>query len=246
MYNYSREILTYLLAMIFLIYAPTALLAQENEEEKVFTIVEKAAEPVGGMDAFYDHVKRTFKYPIEAKRLGIQGKVFATFIVEKDGSISNIEIVRGIGGGCDEEMVRILETSPKWSPATQKGIPVRQKMSFPLNFKLSGDGENMIYTDPEVPAEPVYGMKDFAAYVKKELKYPKKAKKKKIEGKVLISFVVNKNGFLSNFWIEESLDPECDQEALRLIREYTTRWIPAKYKGEAVRQKMILPIFFKL
>ncbi len=69
--------------------------------------------------------------------MGIEGKVFLTFIVDKDGSITDVTLARGIGGGCDEEAIRILKESPKWNPGKQRGRAVRQKMTFPIIFKLN-------------------------------------------------------------------------------------------------------------
>lgn len=109
---------------------------EEEPVDKVFTIVEESAAPVGGMTTFYKHIKKNLKYPRQAKRMGIEGKVFLSFIVDRDGSITDIQVIRGIGGGCDEEAVRILKGSPKWKPGKQRGRPVRQKMTFPINFKL--------------------------------------------------------------------------------------------------------------
>ena len=110
---------------------------EEEPVDKIFTIVEEQAAPQGGMTAFYKFIQKNLEYPRKAKRMGVQGKVFLEFIVDKDGSINNIKVVRGIGAGCDEEAKRILQESPKWKPAKQRGRPVRQKMTFPINFRLN-------------------------------------------------------------------------------------------------------------
>ena len=113
--------------------------AEEPEEEvveEVFTIVEDPASPHGGMPAFYKYVGSKMKYPSQAKRMGIEGKVFVQFVVDKDGSLTNVEAVRGIGGGCDEEAVRIIKNSPKWKPGKQRGRPVKVRMVIPVVFKL--------------------------------------------------------------------------------------------------------------
>lgn len=113
---------------------------EEPEEEEVvdqiFTIVEESAAPEGGMKSFYKYIRKNLSYPRQAKRMGIEGKVFLSFIVDKDGSITNISVIRGIGGGCDEEATRILKEAPKWKPGKQRGRAVKQKMTFPINFKL--------------------------------------------------------------------------------------------------------------
>jgi periplasmic protein TonB len=112
------------------------------EEEKedpntIFTVVEETAAPVGGMSAFYEYVGKKIKYPAQARRMNIEGRVFVEFVIEKDGSITDVKAIKGIGAGCDEEAERILKTAPKWKPGKQRGKPVRQKMVLPIMFKLS-------------------------------------------------------------------------------------------------------------
>ncbi|MEQ9401958.1 MAG: energy transducer TonB [Cyclobacteriaceae bacterium] len=108
----------------------------EEESETVFTIVEKEPEPVGGVKAFNEYLTKSLKYPKMASRMGISGRVFAEFVVEKDGSLTDIKIVKGIGAGCDEEAMRVLKEAPKWSPGKQRGIPVRVKRIVPITFVL--------------------------------------------------------------------------------------------------------------
>lgn len=101
----------------------------------IFTHVEETAAPIGGMDAFSEFVGKRIIYPEQAKRMGIEGKVYVQFVVEKDGSLTNVNAVKGIGAGCDEEAVRIVQSAPKWKPGKQHGRPVRQKMVLPISFK---------------------------------------------------------------------------------------------------------------
>ena len=112
---------------------------EEIEEEvvdEIFEIVEDPAAPIGGLKNFYKYVATTLKYPNVAKRLGIEGKVFVQFVVDKTGKITNVKAIRGIGGGCDEEAVRVLAASAAWKPGKQRGKPVKQRMVIPINFKL--------------------------------------------------------------------------------------------------------------
>jgi len=103
---------------------------------EVFDIVESMPNYVGGMGEFYKFVGENLKSPAQARRIGISGKVFAHFIVDKDGNLSDIKIARGIGAGCDEEVLRILAMSPKWIPGKQRGNPVRVRMIMPFTFTL--------------------------------------------------------------------------------------------------------------
>jgi protein TonB len=118
---------------------PMAPVVVEEKEDPntIFTVVEETAAPIGGMGAFYEFVGKKIKYPAQAKRMGIEGKVFVEFVIEKDGSITDVKAIKGIGAGCDEEAVRILQSAPKWKPGKQRGKPVRQKMVLPIAFKLS-------------------------------------------------------------------------------------------------------------
>jgi periplasmic protein TonB len=110
----------------------------EEETEEVFTIVEVSAEPKDGLAAFYQSIAEQVKYPSQARRLRVEGKVFVEFVIGKDGKITEVKAVKGIGAGCDEEAVRIIQNSPPWNPGRQRGKPVRQRMVLPIIFKLAG------------------------------------------------------------------------------------------------------------
>jgi protein TonB len=109
---------------------------EEEVADEVFTIVEDAAMPPGGYSAFYKFIGDKMKYPSQARRMGIEGKVYVQFVVDKDGSITEVQAVKGIGAGCDEEAVRVLRSAPKWSPPKQRGKPVKQRIILPITFKL--------------------------------------------------------------------------------------------------------------
>ncbi|MDR1848247.1 MAG: energy transducer TonB [Bacteroidales bacterium] len=107
-----------------------------KEEEEIFQVVETQAEfpfPEGYMG----YVQSRIVYPEAARTAGISGNVVAQFVIEKDGSLSNIKILRDIGGGCGEEVVRILKGMPKWKPAQQRGKPVRNQFSMRVSFDLN-------------------------------------------------------------------------------------------------------------
>lgn len=109
---------------------------EEEETEQIFTIVEETAAPKGGMATFYQFVKDNIQYPAAARRLGIQGRVFVEFVVAKDGTLTDVHVVKGIGAGCDEEAVRIVQAAPSWNPGKQRGKPVRQRYTLPIIFKM--------------------------------------------------------------------------------------------------------------
>jgi len=112
----------------------------EQNPDAVFTIASKRASPSGGIKAFYKYVKANLRYPLKAKDAGVEGCVFVRFIVEKDGSLSDIYVVKGIGAGCDEEAIRLVESyDSAWTPAQISGQPARQKLVLPIFFKLEGN-----------------------------------------------------------------------------------------------------------
>ena len=113
--------------------APTA------EDTKVYIpgMIDKMPEPVGGMDAWAKFLGKNLRFPVEAQEDRISGKVFLSFIIEKDGHLSNIAVDRPAGHGFDEEALRVLKLAKAWKPGMQNGQPVRVKYSIPINFQLS-------------------------------------------------------------------------------------------------------------
>lgn len=115
------------------------IIAEAPEEEiadEIFTIVEDQPYFVGGQAMFRQFILKNLVYPTQARRFGIEGKVFVQFVVERDGSLTDIKVLKGIGAGCDREAVRVLAKSPKWHPGKQRGNPVRVRAIIPLNFTL--------------------------------------------------------------------------------------------------------------
>lgn len=108
-----------------------------EDSNEIFTAVEHSAEFPGGIQKFYDYLGKQIKYPAAARENNVQGKVYMTFVVEKDGSLTDIKVMRGIGSGCDEEAIRVLKASPKWKPGEQNGRTVRQQYTVPINFTLA-------------------------------------------------------------------------------------------------------------
>ncbi len=99
--------------------------------------VEESPIPPGGLPAFYKYVGKNMDYPNQARRAGIEGRVFVQFVVNTDGSILDVRTLKGIGGGCDEEAERVIRNAPSWTPGTLNGKPVKVRMILPLTFKLS-------------------------------------------------------------------------------------------------------------
>ena len=117
-------------------YVAPEIEEEDIQEAEIFTIVEEMPDFPGGTQKLADYLAKNIKYPQMARESGIQGRVFISFVVEPDGSVSNVNVMRSLGGGCDEEAVRVVKSMPKWKPGKQRGKPVRVSYILPVNFKL--------------------------------------------------------------------------------------------------------------
>ena len=117
-------------------YVAPEVVEDEVVEQEIFKIVEEMPSFPGGEAKLMEYVGKNVKYPQIARETGIQGRVFVNFVVEPDGSVSNVTVLRGIGGGCDEEAMRVVKNMPKWKPGKQRGKPVRVQYMLPVNFRL--------------------------------------------------------------------------------------------------------------
>ena len=105
-------------------------------EGEIFKVVEVMPEFPGGAGKMMEFIQKNLKYPMTARENDIQGRVFVTFVIEPDGSITNVTVMRGIGGGCDEEAIRVVQSMPNWKPGKQRGVAVRSSFTVPIIFKL--------------------------------------------------------------------------------------------------------------
>lgn len=117
-------------------YIPIEVEEEVEEEAPIFIVVESMPQFPGGEEKLYEYLGNTMKYPQMAKESQISGTVYVTFVIEKNGSVTDARILRGIGGGCDEEALRVVRAMPKWSPGKQRGKPVRVQYNLPVRFIL--------------------------------------------------------------------------------------------------------------
>lgn len=110
--------------------------ASKKGADDIFVTAEEMPQFPGGEDSLYQYIKMNIHYPDSAAILGIEGKVYIQFVVEKDGSITNVELLRGIGGGCNEEAIRVISGMPAWIPGKQDGQPIRVSYILPVKFSL--------------------------------------------------------------------------------------------------------------
>ncbi|MEQ8476954.1 TonB family protein [Fulvivirga sp.] len=196
---------------------------------ELFTIVEQAAAPPGGYQAFYNYVGQALKYPELARKKGIEGKVYIQFVVDTDGSITEVEAVKRIGGGCDEEAVRVVKTAPKWSPPMQRGKPVKQRIIMPITFSL---GTHVKSTPPT-----------FYEHISWSLRYPKDGRTMGVEGTMYAIFEVNELSSIENISFFKSLGPSFEKEIYAAILLVPPGAIAERLE---VAKQYILPFSFVL
>ena len=113
----------------------------EEEAEEIFTLVEEQPTPVGGYEQFYKYVSENLEYPARALRQGIEGKVFVQFVVDRNGRISDLRVIKGINEECNKEAIRVVSNAPNWNPGKQRGRPVKVRMVIPISYVILSDNE---------------------------------------------------------------------------------------------------------
>jgi protein TonB len=116
---------------------PVAEIVVEEDENKIFTVVEQQPEFQGGLEAMMNFIRKNMRYPASARRMGVDGTVYVSFVVSKDGSISEVKTVRGISADLDQEALRVVSIMPPWKPGKQNGKPVFVRFVLPIKFKLN-------------------------------------------------------------------------------------------------------------
>ncbi|MBC7571646.1 MAG: energy transducer TonB [Spirosoma sp.] len=240
-------------------FPANSTLAQSGSlrDDVVYTVVEKQPEFPGGYSAFEEYMRKNLIYPAEAQKIGIKGRVFLSFIVHKDGQITDINVLKGLGSGCDEEAVRVIKAMPRWTPGSQDGRPLNVRYNWPILFgvpypKLEKTAKNpqpapqveQLFGHSETPPEFPGGTKAFMRYLAENTRYPEAAKQAGITGRVFASFVIDTAGYVSQPQVLKGLGYGCDEEAIRIINGLP-RWKPGMVAGRGVvAVKYNLPINF--
>ena len=246
----------------------------DDPDNPVFEVVEVMPEfPDGGMPGLMNFLSNNIKYPVNAQKRGVQGRVSVQFIVNADGSISDVGIIRAVDPDLDGEAVRVISTMPKWKPGTQRGKPVRVKYTVPVMFRLPDEDKKEEYkpvpkieetvvvgygTRQESPVEegqvfevveqmPSFpgGPEGLMRYISKNIKYPVGAQKAGTQGRVMIEVIIDTNGNVTNPKVSQGVDPLLDAEAIR-VTSNMPKWQPSTQRGQAVNVKYTFPIIFRL
>lgn len=225
--------------------------------------------PITGSFNFFHDVKERIIYPEKDFKGGLEGKVVAIFEVDTIGNSFNYSIGKSIGGGCDSVVLQSLKSiDQKWIPTVVKGKKYPVQLALDVEFRLNsneapleheefvlkdaklltsiivGRGEK-IFNFVEMSAEFIGGMEALAKYLSKNMKYPPSARRKGFEGTATVKFVIEPDGAITNATILRGFDYECDQEALRVVRNMPP-WKPGTQGGRKIRQAYVLPIKFRL
>lgn len=231
----------------------------DTTKSQVYTAAERQPTFPGGEKGFGAYLAKNIRYPKAARDKKIQGRVVMTFVVEKDGSLSGIKVMRPVEPSIDAEAIRVIKQSPKWIAGTEKGRKVRVQYAIPINFALTDEPpvqktgkvvkelklEKPVFT--EVEQQPGYpgGNAAMARYLSKTIKYPADARKNKIEGRVITSFVVQDDGSIGEVSVLKGIGHGADEEAIRVIKAMP-KWYPGMQNGHPVNVKYTVPITFSL
>ena len=216
--------------------------------EQVFTVVEKMPSFPGGDAELLKYIATNIKYPKESQDNGEQGRVICSFIVGRDGSVNNPEVLRGVTPLLNEEAVRVINTMPRWNPGMQRGKAVAVKYTVPITFRLKSpveEAKEETLTVVDVMPQYPGGDRELLKFIAQSIKYPTDAQEAGVQGRVICSFVVDKKGNIVEPKIIRGIDPSLDEEALRVIG-MMPRWTPGRQDGKAVRVLYTVPITFRL
>lgn len=188
--------------------------------EQVFTVVEKMPSFPGGDAELLKYIATNIKYPKESQDNGEQGRVICSFIVGRDGSVNNPEVLRGVTPLLNEEAVRVINTMPRWNPGMQRGKAVAVKYTVPITFRLKSpveEAKEETLTVVDVMPQYPGGDRELLKFIAQSIKYPTDAQEAGVQGRVICSFVVDKKGNIVEPKIIRGIDPSLDAEALRVI-----------------------------
>lgn len=205
----------------------------------------------GGEAALINFLNANIKYPPKAAQDKIEGKVIVQFMVKKTGKIDDVKVLRSVRKDLDNEAVRVVKMMPDFIPAKQNGEVTDMLYTIPVSFKLFDEMQPLTVSEgSDVPDDfepPMFpgGERALMEFLKENVKYPPMAAKRKTQGKVVMTFVVDKTGKVTEIKVAKSVDIYLDTEAMRVCK-LLPDFIPARQNGEPVSVWFTLPITFKL
>ena len=212
-----------------------------------YGIVETVPVFPGGEAGMMKYLSDNIKYPAEAQEAGIEGRVFTRFIVNEDGSVSDVEILRSVHPLLDAEAVRVVKAMPKWTPGKAGGKAVKVRYSLPLIFRLQGESTPQTNTpsanNSKTPSYPG-GDKALYSFLAQHMRYPTDAQEAGVQGRAIVELTIAADGSMVNPHVTSSVHPLLEKEALRVVN-MLQRWNPAvNENGQAVSATITLPFSF--
>lgn len=205
------------------------VLKAKEREDVVFERTEVTAEPHGGMVAFRRWIGENYQYPQAAIDAGVKGTVQVSFIVEKDGSLTNFKVVKDLGHGTGEAAVDMLQKAPKWSPGIQNGQAVRTAYTLPIRLDLTV----MEQQKKAYRAKPEIGENRLQEWLVSAYRSPRVVTSNDLDPYMWATFDVAPDGSLSNFAVRSELEESFKSRFVSLLKN--TKWIPAEENG--IKQK---------
>jgi len=252
-----------IILLVALMGAISSVIAQEDKSKAVNNEVfvddyDVIAQFPGGEKECFKFLSDNIKYPVECMKKGIQGRVIVSFTINTDGSIEEVKTMRSPDPALSKEAERVIAMMPKWKPAMHGDKAVRSRMSIPVNFRLDVNEpaktdtirndsvvNETVFVIREINARFPGGKKECYKWLAANMKYPPICQEKGIQGRVFVSFVVNKDGSITDVKAISSPDPALAQEGERLVRSMP-KWAPAMQGNKTVRSKLTIPIVFSL
>ncbi len=265
------------LCLISFLLVSSPLIAQTShpsESSEVLQVVEEMPEYPGGMEACMKFLGENLKYPESAKTAHKEGSVFIGMVINKEGQVTDVKVLKGFDKACEEEAMRVVNMMPDWKPGKQRGKAVNVAFTIPIKFKLPAKEhlpEPIILDrtetlDHDVPVEPAPkepevvemwtvikevpqfpgGEKKLFKFIADNVQYPPQAKADKKEGTAYIGYVIQKTGAVKDIKVLRSSGTQSlDDEAMRVIK-LMPKWTPGKERGKPVEVNYTMPIKFKL
>jgi TonB family protein len=231
--------------LTFFAFTPSIFAQIDTSAGPVFDLFDLKEPPSfpGGEEALFKFYKSVMHYPDQARKAGIQGNVTLTFVIEKDGSLSNRHVLKDIGGGCGEEALRMLDQMPKWNPGAVHGEPVRVRYMLPVRFGYTGP----VFEMADVQDLPTFpgGEPALRQSIAAKVSYPFTARMSNIMGIVELSFIVEKDGVISSPVLINDIGGGCGEAALKALEDMPL-WNPGMANGKPVRVRYLLPVHFGL
>lgn len=235
------------------IYSQTAGSNQRQNDSIYITVDSTPKFDSGDM---YKWIGEHISYPQSAFERRIEGKVFVSFVIEKDGSVSGVTLLQGVDSSLNREALRVVSLMPAWKPGRAKGMDVRTKVMLPISFKIKmqtvDKDEYKVYCDTCVEKRPEYSG-DLRGYLRSAMHYSQVARRNHAQGKIVVSFIIEKDGTITDIEISKcEAGAELLQEnALQVVDNWKTidhraYWSPGYLNGKPVRVKKHVTLNYRL